>query len=238
MRGNVDIVPFQSGYISNPTQYTVDHPMSNLDFISSWGGSSGRLIYNTYDVNSNCDLKWINPEDLSDTFITNDHLSIINFSWIPQDGKILFSKRRGLMSWENCDFYVMNFDGTGVNRITNEDTLKLGPVYSPNKSKIAYYSGNISGGARIYIMNSDGSNPTLLPLPSSIWYSQYLPDWSPDGTKLVYAAMGSENSLVKNAIFVSTLDGTNQYSIQNVDIVPFQSGYISNPTQYTVDHPM
>jgi len=77
-------------------------------------------------------------------------------------GKIAFvSGRDG-----NGEIYVMNADGTGVTRLTNDPANDIQPAWSPDGSRIAFASNRggpvFSGHYELYVMNADGTNVTQL----------------------------------------------------------------------------
>jgi TolB protein len=77
---------------------------------------------------------------------------------LPPDGsKIVFtSKRDG-----NYEIYVMNADGSGQTRVTDDPAGDHYPTWSPDGTKIAFASKR-DGDFDIYVMNPDGSGQTRL----------------------------------------------------------------------------
>ena len=56
----------------------------------------------------------------------------------------------------NWEIYVMNVDGSGVKRLTNNSSIDGLPAWSPNGRSIAFVSDQ--GGAwGLWVMNADGS---------------------------------------------------------------------------------
>jgi TolB protein len=55
----------------------------------------------------------------------------------------------------------MNTDGSEQTRLTNDPNIKSHLIFSPDGSKIAFFS-NRDGNEEIYIMNIDGSHQTNL----------------------------------------------------------------------------
>src|SRR5437016_4483694 len=68
------------------------------------------------------------------------------------EGRIAFvSNRDG-----NNEIYVMDANGSGVTRLTNNAAGDSGPAWSPDGTQIAFSSSR-DGNAEIYAMNADGS---------------------------------------------------------------------------------
>jgi WD40-like Beta Propeller Repeat len=79
-------------------------------------------------------------------------------AWSPDGKKLAFaSDGDGGVGFEIC---VMNADGTGAARITNASGHDTDPSWSPDGRKIAFRSERNGGG--IFVMNADGSSPTML----------------------------------------------------------------------------
>ncbi|NIR36917.1 MAG: hypothetical protein GWN79_09475, partial [Actinobacteria bacterium] len=53
------------------------------------------------------------------------------------------------------DLYLMNADGTGVVRLTTDPSGDFDPDWSPDGSRIAFWSRR-DGNPEIYVMNADG----------------------------------------------------------------------------------
>jgi dipeptidyl aminopeptidase/acylaminoacyl peptidase len=100
--------------------------------------------------------------------------------WSPDGTKIAFLTNR--------DIYVMNPDGSGVSRLTNDATIEFAPVWSPDGTKIAFERqyGTEEPLSDIWVVNaSDGASQVNL-TPNSASSFDFAPDWSPDGTKIVF----------------------------------------------------
>lgn len=90
-------------------------------------------------------------------------------SWSPDGGKIVFQSHRS----GHEQIYVVNADGSGILRLTNNTSDDTVPVFSPDGSKIAFIS-NRDGSPELYVMNADGTNPVRLTQNSS--YDNF-PSW-------------------------------------------------------------
>lgn len=131
--------------------------------------------------------------------VTFEH-ETIGLAISPDGRQIAFSD-------DTQDIHLMDVDGSNPRRITT-GLFSYGPLaWSPDGSKIAY----IQVGARhdIWVMNTDGSNRTLLTNNASSINTR--PDWSPDGTRIVYEANPPGGGLM--GIWVMDANGANSVRI-------------------------
>ena len=101
----------------------------------------------------------------------------------------------------NGEIYVMNEDGSGQTRLTQNEADDYDPVWSPNGQKIAF-SSDRDGLTRIYTMNRDGSEVQRLTNLQDLLESD--PAWSPNGKWIVFNAV--------------TTDGRGKNTLQIVDL--------------------
>jgi dipeptidyl aminopeptidase/acylaminoacyl peptidase len=81
----------------------------------------------------------------------NTHLSDLPTPTRGSAGRIAFvSNRDG-----NPEIYVMNADGSGVTRLTNNPAEEWMPAWSPDGTRIAFVSGR-DGNYEIYLTIADG----------------------------------------------------------------------------------
>jgi len=119
------------------------------------------------------------------------------------NGKIAFNSDRD----GNWEIYVMNPDGSGQTRLTNNNYNDKWPSWSPDGTKIAF-SRDLNGNWEIYAMNADGSGETRL---TNNNYAEELATWSPDGTKIVFSSNRDGNY----EIYVMNADGSGQTRLTN-----------------------
>ena len=106
-------------------------------------------------------------------------------TWSPDGQQIAYSTDQRQSVWQ---IHVMNADGSNQKRLTHTISTKHSPVWSLDGKYIAYIQTFIAD--RIYIMDTDGSNPTLI--TENIFIEDQLKDsaltWSPDGKNIAYVA--------------------------------------------------
>ena len=107
------------------------------------------------------------------------------------------------------DVYVVKTNGAGFTQLTTHAASDGEPAWSPDGSRIAFFSDR-DGNGEIYIMSADGSSQGRL--TNNAAYDGR-PAWSPDGTRIA---------------FVSDRDGNAEIYVMNVDG--------SSPLRVT-DHP-
>ena len=93
------------------------------------------------------------------------------------------------------DLFVARVDGREYRRLTDDSFRDRGPGWSPDGSRIAFYSDR-SGVYELWTIRPDGSDLTRLTTSTG---NPGLPTWSPDGTRIAYGyftwhIIGTENA--------------------------------------------
>ena len=115
-------------------------------------------------------------------------------SWSPDGHSLAFDS-----SGPASKMFVINADGSGLEQIAGQPAARnIRPDWSPNGRRLAFASGT-NGNERIYVMNADGSDLTLLTVGNA-------PDWSPDGRRILFQRPSAGNS----DIHVINADGTDE----------------------------
>ncbi len=123
-------------------------------------------------------------------------------SWSPDGTRIAFSSTRADPSVGNCipgadllcptDIYVMNADGTGITRVTDDPAPEYAPAWSPGGTQIAFgRSEGAAHGLAIDVVNADGTG--LRQLVTGTGGNQRPFTWSPDGTRIAFVAVGTSS---------------------------------------------
>jgi Tol biopolymer transport system component len=116
-------------------------------------------------------------------------------NWSPECDQILYSKY-----YEgNEELFVIDTAGTNDTRLTDNDRTDRHSRWSPDGRLIAW-----SSSTRIYVMNSDGSDPKKLD------YGRY-PCWFPDSESIIYSNANEDFS--KEVLYRIDIDGSNKIQL-------------------------
>lgn len=135
--------------------------------------------------------------------------------WSPDGEKIAFT-RHPVTDDPNfsvqAEIYLMNSDGTGLERLTFNNTEERGPSWSPDGNQIVFAcGGDRTADFEICVMNGDGT-----PFPDGTFQKQLTensvfdggPTFSPDGQQILFhrtvGAAGGGNQ----QLFIMNSDGT------------------------------
>jgi TolB protein len=98
------------------------------------------------------------------------------------------------------DVWSINADGTGLTRLTDSPWFEFDATLSPDGTKISYRSDR-NDKSELWLMNADGSGRHRL-VPGGF------PVWSPDGSKIGYAAPSFPSSIA-----VMNADGSGKHRV-------------------------
>lgn len=109
----------------------------------------------------------------------------------PNGSKIVFQSARDGQS----EIYVMNSDGTGLTRLTNNPAADTAPAWSPDGTKILFTSfRDDPSNPALYLMNADGSSQTRLTTGSQGVWRQ------PPTPPTIFVEQGTNNAAALNSV--------------------------------------
>lgn len=101
-------------------------------------------------------------------------------SWSPDGRRLTFSMHPQSLS--EGSIFVADADGGGFVQFGRGGQS---PVWSPDGTSIAYVGQTNDGRSILTVVQPDGADPTLLPLPTGSGISTERPVWAPDSRSLV-----------------------------------------------------
>jgi len=184
------------------------------DAAPAWSPDGSKIAFSS-DRDPNRDIYVMNADGTGRTNLTNSAAYDAAPAWSPDGSKIAFSRTYEIHQHDgkwDYEIYVMNADGTGQTRLTNNAAWDNEPTWSPDGTQIAFASGFAARGD-IYVMNADGTGQTNL-TNGPTWDQS--PSWSPDGSKIAFAsARGQPEQHLDFEIYVMNTNGTGAINLSN-----------------------
>lgn len=200
------VVPVEGG---EPKQITFDKSTINS---LTWN-ADGDQIYFVSPRGGNDLRVWSVPSTGGEpSIISTVAKDVRNLAVSPDGKKLAFSERnRHRFIWESPS------NGEPAKKLIESSVIQFYPQFSPDDSKIAYYSGFGEAGdsfspdlIQIWLADADGRNPHQI---TNGKYSSREPQFSPDGEQIVFE-VETDNGL---AAYTISTDGTSLRQISPKD---------------------
>ena len=114
----------------------------------------------------------------------------------------------------DMEIYAMEKDGTNQTNLTNNPADDWSPSWSPDGTKIAFFSDRNSGG--IYTMNADGSNVSLITHHN--FAGDSILSWSPSGEHIAYCYDDKLYIVASNGEYLQQISFSEIVGISCVDL--------------------
>lgn len=190
-------------------------------------------VTNIWLVNSDgTGLSALTEYRAADTFAFNPQ-------WSPDGSKVVYSSQGAFDGSGSANagtasnIWTVGSDGNSAVALTQLlNASSFDPQWSPDGTKIVFYSGRALNGTdaandndtfNVWVMDADGSNPTPLTALTAASANAVEPQWSPDGTKIVYrsrqALDGSNAANANNVpnIWMMNADGSGETPLTELD---------------------
>jgi len=146
-------------------------------------------------------------------------------TWSPDGTRIAFARSRGEQKRPSAVF-VMDADGSSLQRITPRGLNAYRPAWSPDGTQMIFNTNDTSEriqDAEIYIVASDGSG--LRRLTHEKYASAFRPTWSPDGEWILFTRFTFPGQLTKSFdLYVMRPDGTDVRPVTSTPDVAENAG--------------
>jgi Tol biopolymer transport system component len=195
-------LPRQSLVVDNGTvALGKESPMISLKTTIASAVVSAVVLATVYVGNS---VAQVSPDSLVRLTAVRDAYPF----WSPDGKQIVFQSDRHNNMMGDREIYIMDVDGTNINRLTFREESDETPVWSPDGSKILFSSYVTEENNELFLMNTDGTNiKQLTNHPGRDGHQKF----SPDGTRIIFNAQrddDGQSEITNYEIYEMNLDGS------------------------------
>jgi Periplasmic component of the Tol biopolymer transport system len=158
----------------------------------AWSPDGSRIAFVSLDPN---EIRVINPDGTGLLNLTQGIAQEDGPVWSPDGSRIAFNSGPTDQPLES-EVTVIHPDGSGRMNLTHHPGFDLSPDWSPDGKRIVFVRTD-NGDNEIYVMNSDGSDPTdISNRPDSF---ESAPDWSGQPPAALAGPLAGLNTTVRRA---------------------------------------
>jgi len=229
------------GHMENYDIYSIEPDGSNLSRLTKsthwemrpmWSPDGTKLTFS--DDRGDVGIPVMSADDSNLRYIPTDPdiTGSINVfpTWSANGTKLAFSGKDSPGA-APYDFYAMDLDGSNQTNLTNTSTYSESYAdFSPDGSQVCFSlaaSLDTKLASGIYLMNADGSDPTLLIRDLASDHC----DWSPDGTKIAFEDTDKENGDFE--VYIINTDGSGLINLTSNSVGDYNPRWSPDGTKIT-----
>jgi Tol biopolymer transport system component len=152
--------------VEEATRITVPPKGVEFDTEPQYSPDGSTIVFSRFKSPVKSAIMRVNADGTGLTRLTSFRANASDPDWSPNGQTIAFDSGDSGEPGAKGNIYVMNPDGSGKKRLTNDTRLvedgpfKLSqnPVFSPDGTRIAYTQFYGDGESRLMVMNTNGSN--------------------------------------------------------------------------------
>jgi Tol biopolymer transport system component len=159
---------------------------------ATFPGKNGKIAFVARNLEQEgyADIYSVNPDGTGRVQLTDDPPDDTSPDWSPDGTKIAYVHGEAGDLFDPYNYpgavMVMNADGSGKRKLLEEGS---GPAWSPEGTKIAF-----SRDGDLWTVDAEGSGEDTLLAESPPECGYYMPEWSPDGSRLALTELCEEEA--------------------------------------------
>lgn len=171
-------------------------------------GENGRIAFRVYfnEAHTLGSIFTIRPDGTGLIQVTHRGKVLLDTEpdWSPDGTWIAFYRVAAVCSCKPTRIFKVRANGTHLTQISTDPSVEdVLPAWSPNGKRIAFGRFDDAVGlVAVFVMRADGTHVRQV-TPSR--YAGQAPQWSPDGSRLVFEGVDRKG---RGAVFTIRLDGT------------------------------
>lgn len=166
----------------------------------------GKIAFCKQQSTNDWDIWIMDADGSNQTKLLDSDAKDMNPHFSPDGKYIAFTRTSGSSPNIVIDTYIMNSDGTNVQNLSSDVTEScVGPKFSRDGTKIAFFRNKVGTGNVLCVMDLDGSNKRYVNDSNGNPVTGDSPFFTPDGQWLVFSRVNPD--ILQGAVYKVPIDG-------------------------------